>query len=106
MLIVAACGAKGPAGPGDSGGVSPSGDSALTVVATTTVFADIVRQVGSDRVSVSSIIPPGAGPEDYEPKPLDARKLAGADLIVSNGLGLDDFLDKLVEAAGEGSANG
>ena len=74
-------------------------------MATTTVFADIVRQVGGDRVSVSSIIPPGAGPEDYEPKPLDARKLAGADLIVSNGLGLDDFLDKLIEAAGEGSTN-
>ena len=97
---------RGRAGrSGVSGGASPSGDAALTVVATTTVFADIVRQVGGDRVSVSSIIPPGAGPEDYEPKPLDARKLAGADLIVSNGLGLDDFLDKLIEAAGEGSAN-
>ena len=51
------------------------------------------------------MIPPGAGPEDYEPKPLDARKLAGADLIVSNGLGLDDFLDKLIEGRREGSAN-
>ena len=46
---------------------------------------------------------PGVGPEDYEPKPDDAKKLAGADLIVSNGVGLDDFLDKLVTAAGEGS---
>ena len=52
----------------------------------------------------SSIIPPGAGPEDYEPKPEDARKLADADLIVSNGVGLDDFLDKLIKAAGEGAA--
>ena len=76
----------------------------LTVVATTTVFADIVRNVGGDRVTVSSIIPAGAGPEDYEPKPEDARKLLGADLIVSNGVGLDDFLDKLVDAAGEGAA--
>ena len=75
----------------------------LDVVATTTVFADIVRNVGGDRVAVSSIVPAGAGPEDYEPKPEDARKLAGADLIVSNGVGLDDFLDKLVNAAGEGA---
>ena len=75
----------------------------VSVVATTTVFADIVRNVGGDRVAVTSIIPAGVGPEDYEPKPDDARKLAGADLIVSNGVGLDDFLDKLVNAAGEGS---
>jgi zinc/manganese transport system substrate-binding protein/manganese/iron transport system substrate-binding protein len=69
-------------------------------VATTTVLADIVANVGGDRVAVSSIIPPGVGPEDYEPKPDDARALDVADLIVSNGVGLDDFLDGLVEADG------
>jgi ABC-type Zn uptake system ZnuABC Zn-binding protein ZnuA len=73
-------------------------------VTTTTVFADIVRNIGGDRVSVSSIIPAGVGPEDYEPKPDDAKKLVGADLIVSNGVGLDDFLDKLIGAAGGGAA--
>jgi ABC-type Zn uptake system ZnuABC Zn-binding protein ZnuA len=83
---------------------SPSGAARLNVVATTTVFADIVRNVGGDRISVDSIIPAGAGPEDYEPKPDDAKKLANADLIVSNGVGLDDFLDGLIDAAGEGSA--
>ena len=76
----------------------------LKVVATTTVFADIIRNVAGDRATVISIIPAGAGPEDYEPKPDDARKLADADLIVSNGVGLDDFLDQLIEAAGEGGA--
>jgi ABC-type Zn uptake system ZnuABC Zn-binding protein ZnuA len=90
----------------DSGGgpnqSAPDG-GLLRVVATTTVFADIVSNVGGDRVSVGSIIPAGAGPEDYEPKPDDARKLADADLIVSNGVGLDDFLDSLIDAAGEGS---
>jgi zinc/manganese transport system substrate-binding protein/manganese/iron transport system substrate-binding protein len=38
------------------------------------------------------------GPEDYEPKPDDARRLVDADLIVSNGVGLDDFLGKLIDA--------
>ena len=75
-------------------------DDTLQVVATTTVLADIVANVGGDRVTVRSIIPPGVGPEDYEPKPDDARALDGADLIVSNGVGLDDFLDGLVEANG------
>ena len=94
MLLVGAC---APAGD------SPSEGGALRVVATTTVFADIVRNVAGDRATVTSIIPAGAGPEDYEPKPDDARKLADADLIVSNGVGLDDFLDPLIEAAGEGA---
>jgi ABC-type Zn uptake system ZnuABC Zn-binding protein ZnuA len=94
-FMLAACGA---------GNGSPSGGAAtLRVVATTTVFADIVRNVGGDRVTVSSIVPAGAGPEDYEPKPADARKLADADLIVSNGVGLDDFLDKLIVAVGDGA---
>jgi ABC-type Zn uptake system ZnuABC Zn-binding protein ZnuA len=93
-LLASACGpAKG----------SPSGDGTLTVVTTTTVFADIVRNVAGDRAAVTSIIPAGAGPEDYEPKPDDARKLADADLIVSNGVGLDDFLNQLIDATGEGA---
>lgn len=96
LLLVSAC---GPAGGGPSAGAA-----ALDVVATTTIFADIVRNVGGDRVTVTSIIPAGAGPEDYEPKPFDAIKLADADLIVSNGVGLDNFLDKLIDAAGEGAA--
>ena len=83
---------------------SPPVAAVLKVVATTTVFADIIRNVGGDRVSVDSIIPAGAGPEDYEPKPDDARKLANADLVVSNGVHLDDFLDGLIDAAGERSA--
>jgi ABC-type Zn uptake system ZnuABC Zn-binding protein ZnuA len=94
--LVAGCGST----PGSSG--DPTG-STVEVVATTTVFADIIRNVGGDRVHVTSIVPAGAGPEDYEPKPNDARMLAGADLIVSNGVGLDDFLDRLISAADEGS---
>jgi ABC-type Zn uptake system ZnuABC Zn-binding protein ZnuA len=78
-----------------SGGPSPAANG-LKVVTTTTVFGDIVQSVGGTRVAATSIIPPGVGPEDYEPKPDDARKLTDARLIVSNGVGLDDFLQKLL----------
>jgi ABC-type Zn uptake system ZnuABC Zn-binding protein ZnuA len=99
-LVVAACGpGAGSAGPA-ANAAGPSGGATLKVVTTTTVFADIVQNVGGTRVSATSIIPPGVGPEDYEPKPEDARKLAGAQLIVSNGVGLDDFLDRLLTSAG------
>jgi ABC-type Zn uptake system ZnuABC Zn-binding protein ZnuA len=83
---------------------SPGSGSALRVVTTTTVFADIVRQVGGDHVTVDSIVPAGVGPEDYEPRPADARRISEADLIVSNGVGLDDFLAKIVAAAGNATA--
>ena len=99
---ISACGsgAESP-GPGASSAAPPPGAGTLKVVTTTTVFADIVQNVGGSRVSATSIIPPGVGPEDYEPKPDDARKLADARLIVSNGVGLDDFLDDLL-ASGTG----
>jgi ABC-type Zn uptake system ZnuABC Zn-binding protein ZnuA len=103
-LTIGACQAStttpNPLGSGGSAAATPAPD-ALKVVTTTTVFADIVQNVGGSRVAASSIIPPGVGPEDYEPKPDDARKLSDAQLIVSNGVGLDDFLQKLL-ASGTG----
>jgi ABC-type Zn uptake system ZnuABC Zn-binding protein ZnuA len=76
---------------------SPEPD-ALRVVTTTTVIADIVRNVTRAHAQVVSIVPAGVGPEDYEPRPGDAQLLADADLIVSNGVGLDDFLQKLLDS--------
>ena len=98
----AACGAgaerSDPAGPSIP---NPPRTDAIKVVTTTTVFADIVQNIGGSRVVATSIIPPGVGPEDYEPKPDDAKSLADAALVVSNGVGLDDFLDRLL-ASGTG----
>jgi ABC-type Zn uptake system ZnuABC Zn-binding protein ZnuA len=102
VLIVVACGTSGAA---SSAAPGPSTDpDAVRVVATTTVLADIVRSVAGSRASVASIVPAGVGPEDYEPKPGDARKIADAQLIVSNGVGLDNFLDRLLDSTGSGSA--
>jgi len=100
-IAVAACQASGSSLSAPTGSGATSGPGAIKVVTTTTVFADIVQNVGGSRVAATSIIPPGVGPEDYEPKPDDAKKLADANLIVSNGVGLDDFLQKLL-ASGTG----
>jgi len=109
-FAVAACQVPGadrgsPVASGAATSIAPheSRTGALPVVTTTTVFADIVRAVGGSRVSVSSIIPAGVGPEDYEPRPDDAARLADAELIVSNGVGLDDFLDRLIASGSGGS---
>jgi zinc/manganese transport system substrate-binding protein/manganese/iron transport system substrate-binding protein len=70
------------------------------VVASTSVFADMVKQVGGDRLgSVRSIVPAGVDVEDYEPTPDDLQAVAQANLLVMNGLSLDRWVPKLVQAA-------
>jgi len=108
IVVLSACeagggsGSVGQTGTGQSSPAITPGPNALKVVTTTTVFADIVQEVGGARVAATSIVPAGVGPEDYEPRPDDARKLGDAALIVSNGVGLDDFLDRLLASAGGG----
>ena len=104
IFATSACSSTGSSPPiGSAGASAPptAAADAVKVVTTTTVFADIVQNVGGSRVVATSIIPAGVGPEDYEPKPEDARKLSDAKLVVSNGVGLDNFLDRLL-ASGTG----
>jgi ABC-type Zn uptake system ZnuABC Zn-binding protein ZnuA len=72
----------------------------VNVVATTTIIADFVRVVGGDRVTVVELVKPGVDPHEYEPTPQDVQRLAQADLIVINGVGLEAFLGKLLEQSG------
>ena len=69
-----------------------------TVVATTTVVADLVRQVGGDRVAVDCLMAPGIDPHSYRPTPRDADRLASADLVVANGLQLEGKLAEIGRA--------
>ena len=94
-ILVAACGQGGDASPS-----SAADDGAVNVVATTTIFADMVRQVGGDRVRVDSLVPKGGEVHTFDPTPSDVRRVTDADLIVRNGLGLDDWLAGLVRDAG------
>ena len=96
--LVAACstGGGGSTGPPVA---SPEPD-ALRVVATTTVLADLIAQVGGARVSVVSLVPKGGEVHTFDPSPSDVVTIAEADLVVLNGLGLDDWLGRLVTDAG------
>jgi ABC-type Zn uptake system ZnuABC Zn-binding protein ZnuA len=69
------------------------------VVATTTVFADLVANVGGDLVQVSSLVPSNGDVHTFSPRPSDVRAVASARLLVMNGLGLDDWLQKTIENA-------
>jgi ABC-type Zn uptake system ZnuABC Zn-binding protein ZnuA len=90
--IAAACGGSSPAGSPGSGGP-------VRVVATTTVFADFVRQVGGDRVIVDSLVPKGGDVHTFDPTPSAIVRLSNARLVVMNGLGLDDWMTRMVSNA-------
>lgn len=82
------------------GGADNGDDGKQRVVATTTQVADLVRNVGADRVEVDRILRPNADPHDYEPRPSDARAVAKSDLVVRSGGDLDDWLDGVIDNAG------
>ena len=69
---------------------------ARTVVATTTVVADLVRQVGGDRVAVDCLMAAGIDPHSYRATPRDADRLARAKLVVASGLHLEGKLSELL----------
>ncbi len=98
VAVAAGCGTAASVAPGGSAAPSPAAD-ALVVVATTTVYADLVRQAGGTDVRVTSLVPAGGDPHTYSPTPSDVRSIAGADLVVMNGLGVDDWLKPLLAEA-------
>jgi manganese/iron transport system substrate-binding protein len=93
VTLIGACGGGGQPS-------APAHGDALHVVATTTMFADMVTQVGGEHVTVTSLVPKGGEVHTFDPTPADVRRLTDADLVVRNGLGLDDWLAALVADAG------
>ena len=67
------------------------------IVASTTIFADMAKQVAGDRMRVGSIVPAGVHVEEYEPSPDDAKRVAGARIIFVNGLDLDKWAGPLLK---------
>ena len=73
------------------------------VLTTTTILADMTKQVAGDRMSVGSIVPAGAHVEEYEPRPDDAKRMSEARLVITNGLDLDKWVEPLLRNAKDGT---
>lgn len=80
-----------------------AGEGQLQVVATTSIVADVVSQVGGDAVEVATLLPLGADPHAYTPTPQDLRMLNQADMIFINGLGLEEALMPVLETLDSGA---
>jgi zinc/manganese transport system substrate-binding protein len=72
----------------------------LSVVASFSILGDFVSNVGGDRVSVTTLVGPDGDVHVYTPAPADAKKVADAKLLVINGLGLEGWLPRLLQASG------
>lgn len=92
-LLLSACGVNTP----------DVSSGALKVVASTTIVGDVVAQVGGDLIDLRVLFPTGADPHTFEPRPQDVAAISEADLIVLNGLGLEEALESLLEANAKGA---
>ena len=95
VVAVGACSTKAPQSPTSSSSAAPA--TKLQVVATINAWGSIAAQLGGDRVQETSIITnPDTDPHTYEPSAADARTVAGAAVLVENGIGYDAWADKML----------
>ena len=72
----------------------------IPVVATFSILGDFVKNVGGDRVTVSTLVQPNGDAHVYQPSPADAKTVVDAKIVFMNGLGLEGWLDRLIKASG------
>ena len=76
-------------------------DGKLKVLATTTIVADVVNQIGDDLIELDVLLPIGTDPHTFAPTPQDLAKVSQAELLFMNGVGLESFLKNYLENIGE-----
>jgi zinc/manganese transport system substrate-binding protein len=83
---------------GLAGGAEAAGK--VKAVASFSILADMVKQVGGDRVEVITLVGPDGDAHVYEPTPADAKNLASANILFTNGLGFEGWMDRLEKSSG------
>jgi zinc/manganese transport system substrate-binding protein len=77
-----------------------SAQDKLPVIASFSIVGDLVKNVGGDRVTVSTLVGPNSDTHVYAPTPADAKKVAAAKVVFINGLGFEGWITRLVKASG------
>jgi ABC-type Zn uptake system ZnuABC Zn-binding protein ZnuA len=88
VIVLSAC----------NNGTPPATSGKLKVLATTSILGDVVNQVGGNDIDLSVLLPVGTDPHDFQPRPQDAAILNAAQIIFSNGVGLEGFLPLMLES--------
>ncbi|WP_328407961.1 zinc ABC transporter substrate-binding protein [Streptomyces violaceus] len=99
LALLAGCGSS------SDSTAAKSTPARVAVVASTDVYGDIVRRVGGDRADVTSVISdPDQDPHSYEADPQNQLALSKAEVVVENGGGYDDFVDRMLKGGHNDSA--
>ncbi|MDH6553039.1 zinc ABC transporter substrate-binding protein [Streptomyces sp. SAI-041] len=105
VALLAGCGSSSDSGSDGSASAAPAAASRVAVVASTDVYGDIVSRIGGDKVSVTSVITdPDQDPHSYEAGTQNQLALSKAKVVVENGGGYDDFVDRMLKSGGNSSA--
>jgi zinc/manganese transport system substrate-binding protein len=97
--MASACGGSTSGSSATPAASRATSGTVLKVVAAENFWGSLATQLGGEHVKVNSIITsPDTDPHDYEPTPADARDLADARYVISNGLGYDPWVDKALDA--------
>jgi zinc/manganese transport system substrate-binding protein len=70
------------------------------IVASFSVLGDMIHEIAGDRAQVTTLVGPNGDAHVFEPSPADAQRLAEADLVIVNGLGLEPWMDRLIRSTG------
>ncbi|MCB8760398.1 metal ABC transporter solute-binding protein, Zn/Mn family [Planktothrix agardhii] len=97
-LGLGSCTANAPSNNSNASQTAATADE-LQVVTTFLPITQFTKAVAGDRAQVIQLLPTNVGPHDYQAKPEDVQKLAKADVLVQNGLGMEEFLDNLIKNA-------
>ena len=105
VALLSGCGSSSDSGSDGSASAAPAASSKVAVVASTNVYGDIVARIGGDKVSVTSVISdPDQDPHSYEASTQNQLALSKAKVVVENGGGYDDFVDRMLKSGGNSSA--
>jgi zinc/manganese transport system substrate-binding protein len=72
----------------------------VKAVASFSILGDMVKEVGGERVEVTTLVGPDGDAHVYEPTPADARNLAASNILFVNGLGFEGWMDRLEKSSG------
>ena len=75
-------------------------ENKVKVIASFSILGDMSKNVGGNRVEVTTLVGPNGDAHVYEPTPADARAVSQADLVIVNGLGLEGWMDRLIKTSG------
>jgi ABC-type Zn uptake system ZnuABC Zn-binding protein ZnuA len=95
LMIIAIAACATPQIPADA-----TPQTSLRVLAAETFLADIAQNVAGNRARVDALMPRGVDPHGFEPTPADVRKIADSQVLIVNGAGVEEFLEKLLANAG------